>query len=81
MRQAITKPATLRKLSTIVGFPVLYAKARGGSNHSVLCCGESGQIWRVFRDGTCEETDMLAERPPPTLPALAPSDNAPSTGA
>lgn len=60
-RSRITKRATLRRLSALVGFPVIGAFTRGGTDHRIDVWGIDYQITSIYRDGTIVRTDRRAD--------------------
>lgn len=56
-RCRITKPKTLNRLSEQVGFAVIRALTRGGTNHRVDVIGEDGVWWCIASDGTLWQED------------------------
>lgn len=48
MRNAITKPKTLRRLEAIVGKPIAFAMTRGGTNHRIDIGCKDGTVYELF---------------------------------
>lgn len=69
-RNRITRPKTLRKLSTVVGFNVVGAFARGGTDHCVTIWGKDGRQWYVYKDGSFEEIGKMQIVIPHDAPEL-----------
>lgn len=65
MRQRITNPRTLRKLSARLGRPVVAALTRGGTNHRVDVLDADGKSWHLWPDGTTDPFPEGASIKPP----------------
>lgn len=65
-RNRITKPATLRRLSALVGGPVLTALTRGGTGHRIDClrADDLDAVWRVWPDGAVARDTRIRMLPP-----------------
>ncbi len=70
MRNRVTNPKTLRRLSRRAGFEVITALTRGSTNHRFdVVRADDGCCWRLFSDNAVERSDLgmviANERYPP----------------
>jgi hypothetical protein len=62
VRQRVSNPKTLRKLSRLAGFEVVDALVRGNTGHRADVVEADGTCWSVWPDGEVQSTSKIDSR-------------------